>query len=247
MTTVAVLADPPRPGAVLPALVDDGPLDDEEAADLYTATLRDVCLAVESSGADLLVNYRVPADLSEDEDEAEAAVRTALDPALDTGSTRFEVQVGSSRSARVGNTVTHLLEEEGVRSVAALDPTAALVERRHVDSAAMKLRQSEVVLGPAPGGRAWYAAFTVPVDFTDVYDPPALATLTDRGRSEDNDVDFMQRLPVVETPADLAGTLVELRARKRAEKHVPAHTTARLEAFDLAVVPTDDGVDVTRS
>jgi len=172
MTTVAVLADPPAETDALAGVVEAGPLDAEAATRLYTATLRDACAAVERSGGDLLVNHR---PLDAPEEEAEEAVASAVAPALDDpDGARYEVQVGSTRSSRVGNTVTHLLEREAVRSAAVLDPAVALAERRHVDSAAMKLRGAEVVLGPTASGGVWYAGFTEPVDFTDALAAPSL-------------------------------------------------------------------------
>jgi hypothetical protein len=243
MTTVAVLADPPAESRALRSLVEAGLLDPAEATDLYTAGLRDACRTVERSGGDLLVNFRTH-DLG---DDAEAAVRDALAPALEAPEeARFEVQVGSSRSARVGNTVTHLLEREGVRSAAVLDPVATLVERRHVDSAAMKLRQSEVVLGPSAGGRVWYAAFAEPVDFTGAMAPPALPALADRGREADLDVDFTERLPRLDGPAELASAVAEVRARVAAEKLVPPYTAEAVAELGLDAAETDDSLAVVR-
>jgi glycosyltransferase A (GT-A) superfamily protein (DUF2064 family) len=231
MTTIAVLADPPRPGAVLPALA-GGPLDPEEAADLYEALLRDACLAIDGSGADLLVNYRAP----DDEERARDAVEDSLTPVMEApASVRYEVQVGSDRSARVGNTITHLLQDEGVQSAALLDPTAALVERRYLDSAAMKLRDADVVVGPAAGGRLWYAGFTEAIDFSDALAAPALGTLTKRARTGGASVDFLETRPLVATPADLASLLVTVRARERAEKPVPEHTSGVLATLDIGV------------
>lgn len=243
MTTVAVLADPPAETDALDGLVERGVLSAQEARRLYRATLRDACVAVETSGGDLLVNYR---SIGESEDAAEEAVRDALSPALaDPGGARFEVQVGSTRSARVGNTVTHLLEREDVRSAAVLDPTVALVERRHVDSAAMKLRGSEVVLGPTPGGAVWYAGFTEPVDFTDALAPPSLRTLTERATDEGIDVDFLESLPVVAGYDELASALVLAGSRDIAGVPVPEYTREALADVGLGVEQGEDGLVVT--
>jgi hypothetical protein len=240
MTTVAVLADPPDHDTVFPGPVANGVLSGDEAADLYAALLGDACRAVEASGGDLLVNYRSPDDVTDE--EARERVASAVTPALAApDAARYEVQVGSSRSARVGNTVTHLLEREGVRSAAVLDPRVALCERRHVDSAAMKLRQSEVVLGPAYGGRVWYAAFTEPVDFTDAFDGPPLGTLTRRGRAAEFDVDFVETLPLVESERDLASAVAQVRARVHAGKPVGPETADAVAALGL---DTDEAGDL---
>ncbi|ELZ24509.1 hypothetical protein C475_12245 [Halosimplex carlsbadense 2-9-1] len=251
MTTVALLVRPAEPGTVLEHLVDSGAVTAEEAADLYAAMARDVAVAVRASGADLLVNYRPvdaddPTEPAEDEASLEA-VRSLLAPALDDpDDPRYEVQVGSSLSARVGNTVTHLLDREGVQSAAVARPAAAMLQRRIVDSAAMKLRGSEVVLGPATDGRVSYAAFTEPVDFEDAFAQPAVETLTDRGRDAGLDVDFLEMLPVAETAGGFAALVSQIRARRRADLWVPSRTAAVVADLGLVASADDGGITVGR-
>lgn len=250
MTTVAVLTDPPREGLVLSELVETTPLSAGEAAELYTAMLRDVCRAVEASGGELLVNYRADEDLPEeyaDGQDSAAAVRAAVRPALDSpDDARFEVQVGSTFSARAGNTVTHLLEREGVATAAVVEPTTPFLSRGIIDGAAMKLRRSEVVLGPAGDGRVYYAGFGAPVDFTDAYGPPALKRLTERAVEADLSVDFLEMQPVVETASDLATALALLDARDRADVKGPPHTTEYLSEIGIRVGEGDDGPALVR-
>ena len=250
MTTVAVLADPPRPGLVHQRLVETTPLAAEEAADLYAAGLRDVCRAVATSGGELLVNYRADEDLPGDggEGDSEAELREALEPVseLDAGSVRFEVQVGETFAGRAGNTATHLLENEAVTSVAITDPSAVLLTRQRIDEAAMKLRRREVVLGPAPGGRVYYAGFREPVDFDGAYAPPALETLTRRGVDAGLDVDYVASGAVLETASDLADLLTLVGARRTAGRNLPVHTAEALASLDLRVEAEDDGLEVER-
>jgi glycosyltransferase A (GT-A) superfamily protein (DUF2064 family) len=248
VTTIAVLVDPPRPGLVFDRLAATSPLTDAECADLYAAATKDVCHAVAESGGDLLVNFRpdesLPEQFRDGDVDAEAELRELVDPV--TEDPRFEVQVGETFAGRVGNTATHLLETEGEDSVAAATPNAPLLTRRQVDEAAMKLRRSEVVLGPAPGGRVYYAAFREPVDFEDAYAPPTLGTLTDRALDAGYDADFLTRLPVIETGSDLADLLVTLRTRRKSGRTVPDHTADTLEGFGLVVEATDDGLTLAR-
>lgn len=248
MTTIAVLVDPPRPGLVFDRLAATSPLTDAECADLYVAATRDVCRAVAASGGDLLVNYRpdgsLPEQFRDAETDAEAELREVVDPV--TGDARFEVQVGETFAGRAGNTATHLLDAEGEDSVAVTTPNAPLLTRRQVDEAAMKLRRSEVVLGPAADGRVYYAAFREPVDFEDAYAPPALDTLTDRALDVGSDVDFLTRLPLLETGRDLADLLVTLRTREKSGRTVPKHTADALDGLGLVVASTEDGLAVTR-
>ena len=243
MTVVAVPADPPREGVVLPRLPDTSPLSAAEAADLYEAAFKDVVSAVAGSGADLLVNYRAEEDLPDwDGERPEAQLRAAVADALGSAEeARFEVQVGSSRAARVGNTVTHLLETESVQSAAVLSPAAPLVDRTKVDEAAMKLRRNEVVLGPGEAGRAYYAGFTAPVDFEGAYAPPVLESLTNRGADAGHDVAFLPMLPVIETGRDLATVVSTVRARTRAGSIIPEHTATVLADLGLRVGEGGDG------
>jgi glycosyltransferase A (GT-A) superfamily protein (DUF2064 family) len=238
MTVVCVLCDPPRPGLVLSDLVDGGPLTAEEAADLYAAMLKDTFTAVDRSGGDLLVNYR-PDDLlpptSRGEDvDAEAEVRAlAADALADLDDVRFEVQVGSSYAARAGNTVTHLLREEDADSVAVVRGTAPFLTRSTIDSAAMKLRSTPVVLGPAPEGRVFYAAFTEPIDFTDAFDAPEVTTLAARGDEAGLGVDFLPMQPALRTPDDLDTVLPLIAARRDAGRIVPKATAPLVAELGL--------------
>lgn len=245
MTTVAVLTDPPVAGAAATRLADGDRLTDAEAVDLYAAMLADVCAAVASSGAELLVNYRPAEQCPDAVDDPEAAVRSVVEDAVGANDdVRYEVQVGSSFDARVGNTITHLLEREGVKTAAVVTPHAALLGRKHVDSAAMKLRQSEVVLGPSAEGRCYYAGFADPVDFDGAFATPAVETLVDRAGAAGLDVDFLPMLPVLERPGDLATVVPQLRARRAAGRRVPERTAARLSDLGLSVVE-DDGGELT--
>jgi hypothetical protein len=245
MTTIAVLADPPREGLVATDLAATTPLSEAEAAEWYTAVLKDILVAIDRSGGDLLVNYR-PDDLLPDDHvtdtASEAAVRAVAASALDDlDDVRFEPQVGSTVAARAGNTVTHLLREEGVVSAAVVEPTNPFLTRTLIDNAAMKLRRSEVVLGASTRGRVYYAGFTEPIDFADAFADPALETLTARGRDAEFDVDFLPVQPVVETGADLLDALPLLNARVDAERPVPVHTAT--VAADLGLQVARDGAE----
>lgn len=246
MATVAVLADPPVEGVVLPEIVAETPLSAAEAARLYEAMVVDVCRAVEHGGGDLLVNYRVPGAAPDDLDP-EGLLRELLAEELRApGDARYEPQVGETYAGRAGNTVTHLLDREGEDTVAAVTPSAAFLRREQIGSAAMKLRSSAVVLGPAPGGRVYYAGFAEPVDFSDAFAPPAVGTLTDRARDADLAVDFLPMAPLVETAGDLATAIATLGARRRAGRIVPERTAATVEALGLSVADSD-GLAVTRA
>lgn len=247
MTTVAVLADPPVEGFVLPELADSTPLTDAEATRLYEAMLVDLCRGIQESAGDLLVNYRPGDQVPEDVDPA-ASLRTVLDDELpDPDEARYEVQVGETFAGRIGNTVTHLLAQEGEATVAVVKPTAPFLGRQQIGSAAMKIRSSDVVVGPAADGRIYYAGFGKPIDFENAYEPPAVETLTARARDADLEVDFLPMAPVVETGADLADAVAQIRARLRAGRNVPIETATVVDDLGLYVEEGDGGLTVART
>ncbi|QSG02655.1 hypothetical protein [Natranaeroarchaeum sulfidigenes] len=240
MTVVAVPATLPHPDLVVSDLPDTSPLSADESAELYAAMFKDVVRAADASGGELLVNYRAADDLPDRYDsDPEAELRALTAEAVnDIADVRFEVQVGSNRAARVGNTITHLLDEEGVRSAAVADPRAPLLGRSQIDSAAMKLRTNELVLGPAAGGRIYFAGCTEPIDFEDAYRPPALETFSVRGHDAGHDIEFVESLPVVEDGDDLLTLCSRIRSRVTAGRIVPQYTTELLD--DLGLFVTDE-------
>ena len=234
MTTVVVLADVPDEN-VLPAL-HPSPLSSSQAVSLYRAMLADVCEMVQHGEADLLVNYPSPERVAEDVDP-EAALRDVLEDELpESESVRYEVQVGETYAGRVGNTLTHLLDVEGERTVGIVDPATPLLGREHIGTVAMKLRASDVVLGPTTGGRLYFAGFCEPVDFDGAFSTPAVETMTARALEAGLSVDYLPPLPLVASPADLATVVTLVRARRAAGRIVPRRTAALLEEWELQVV-----------
>ena len=235
---VVVPVAPPREGLVLSSLVEQSPLSAAEAVSLYEVAVADVLWAVASSGGDLLVNYR-DADTLPDahaDGDPEAEVRAlVLDALGEDAEVRFERQVGSSRAARVGNTVTHLLEREGADSVGVLKPTAPLVARTEIDGAAMSLRRHDVVLGPAERGRTYFAGFAEPIDFTDAYATPELSTLAQQATDDSLGVGFAPMLPTVATPTGLQATIAGLEARQAADRPGAEATAALIDDLGIAV------------
>jgi hypothetical protein len=244
MPTVAVLAEPPEPGVVLPEIVETTPLSAADAADLYAAMLADVCEAVQEGAGDLLVNYR-PADQVDADVDPQAAIETVLDADVPRAEdVRYEVQVGETRASRAGNTATHLLESEGVDSVVLTDPSAAFLRREHLGTVTMKLRTREAVVGPTSGGRVYLAGFREPVEFSDIYAPPAVQTVTARASDADLDVGFAPMLPVVRTAEDLVSAVALVRARVRAGRNVPPRFAPFVAEYGLRAVSEDEDLQL---
>ncbi|ELZ10064.1 hypothetical protein [Natrialba aegyptia] len=246
---VVVPVDPPWPGLVLPSLVESTPLSESAAVTLYEAAVTDVVRAAEQSGGDVLLNYRdeetIP-DAAADAGtgDAETAVRelaaAALEP-TDAETVRFERQVGSTHAARIGNTVTHLLERDQADAVGVLEPTVPLVARTELDGAAMSLRRHDVVLGPSSNGRAYFAGFTEPIDFTDAYETPAVSTLAKRTAAAEADLKlgFAPMLPTIATESGLCATIATLEARQQAGRPGTDTMAAAVAELGLRVGPDE--------
>ena len=223
MTTIVVATD--APADALDGLCP--PLETDEAHALYEAMFVDACETVQHGEADLLVNHP---------DGTREHLQTLLNEELPRADeVRFEPQVGSSQAAVVGNALTHLLDREDERMVAAMEPTAPFLRREHIGTTAMKLRKSDVVLGPAPAGRLTFVGLTQSLDFTDIYESPALETATRRAVEAGHEVDFLPMTPRVDTERDLTTALSLLTARQMAGRLVPPRTTAVLTSLDLTV------------
>lgn len=254
MVTVHVLVvDPPRPGLALPGLTGEassgeGSLGTEAAATLAGAMIQDIAIAAASGGGDLLVNHPT-------EDQLDGSHRTGLEPAeelaalledtpiaLDT--VRFEPQVGSSFEARVGNTVMHLLQEEGEASVGVLDGQSPTLERTALDSAAMKLRRSEVVVAPAPDGGVAYLGLTDPLDFEGAWRPPAIRSIVDGAVEAGHAVDFLPMHPRADDSKGLATLITVIEARRTAGRRIPEYTASAIDTLGLRVVQRDGRLDI---
>ncbi|MFW6458714.1 MAG: hypothetical protein ACOCY6_04805 [Halodesulfurarchaeum sp.] len=228
MTTVVVLAADPREGGPLADLLEAG-LDPAHGARLYRALLGDIFGVLARSTVEILINYP-----SEESLEPLREIAAEAMPADRYEAVRFEPQVGSDRSAIAGNAITHLLREEGTQSAAVLDPRAPLLERSIVDEVALKVRRSDVVLGPSGSG-VFLAAFAEPIDFTDVFEGPALSAIAERAEEEGLTIDFARTRRIVDTPADLAVVAERIRSRLLAEKPVPHRFTRALAETPLEI------------
>ncbi|MFB6124358.1 MAG: DUF2064 domain-containing protein [Halanaeroarchaeum sp.] len=248
MTVAVALVDPPREGLTLPSLVERTALSPADAAALGEATLEDFFRTMAETNVDLLVNYPAAEDLPEGhrEGDPEAEIREVAAGVLDDEAlekVRFEVQVGSSRAARLGNAITHLLEEEGETSAGLIDHRVPLLERSVVDEAAIKLRRSQTVLGPGADGEVYFAGFRDPIDFTDVFAGSTIETMVERANDREHKVDFVRRREILTHPRDLRTVVSLLRARRAAGRRVPEHTMRVVDDLGLRVADGELLVD----
>ena len=240
MTTVVVVAEPPVEDCVpklLPPEVDAG-----TDSELYAAMLADVCTAIQHGEGDVLINYPTAEDRPVD--DPQELLADALAGAVPRPEdVRYEVQVGETDSGIAGNALSHLLETEEEPTVGVAAPTALFLRREHVGNVAMQLRSHEVVVGPAPNGRVYFAGFREAIDFEDAFAAPAVESVTERGREADRSVSFLPMTPVFEEPSDYETVGSLLRARMRAGRLVPEQTAALFEEWGRLDGQGGDGSD----
>lgn len=242
MTVAVALVDPPREGQVLQTVVEQTPLTQTDGVTLYEAMLADFFEVITETNADVLVNYPTADQFSATDVDPEREIRDVAARVLDEATlreVRFEVQVGSSPSAHIGNAITHLLRDEGESSALFVDHRVPLLDRSIVDQAAITLRRNDTVVGPATDGNVYLAGFTELVDFTDVLEEAPLETIVERSNDVGSPVDFVRRRDAV-TDARTLGTVVSLlRARRNAETRVPQHTMGAIDELGLRIEDGD--------
>ena len=241
MTVVVLMADAPVEGIACAELVEETPLTPADGLELYEAVLKDVYQTLAASSVDVLVNYPAQSDVSGGKESSlapETALRKLAGEAVEPdrlADFRFEVQVGSDFSAKAGNAITHLLEDEEVTSAAVLRPCVPRLVRSVVDEASIKLRRNEVVLGPAGEGDVFFAGFTAPIDFEGVFEDRSLEEVAARAGDEGLTVDFVRNREVLRTARDFRSVVTRLRAAVLAGKPVPGHTWSFIEEQGLRV------------
>lgn len=238
MTVAVALVDPPREGVACADIVEATAMSPADGVALYEAMLADFFTVTAEANVDLLVNYPTEDMLPEDGGNPEAEIREVAAQALDAEDLteiRYEVQVGSTPSARIGNAITHLLRDEDESSAVFIDHRAPFLDRSVVDQAAINLRRSQTVVGPAADGGIYLAGFKEPIDFTDIFEGVPIENVVSRSVDDDLAVDFVRRREVVATPRDLKTVVSLLRARQMADKRVSTYTSAAVDELGLRV------------
>jgi hypothetical protein len=114
-----------------------------------------------------------------------------------------------------------------------LDGRAPTFDRTDLDGAGMKLRRSEVVIGPAPHGRVAYVGFTEALDLDGLDWPFGLEPLVERATAEGLDIDILSLHPWVGDERDLETVSSHIAARRTATRRVPEHTAATIDELGL--------------
>lgn len=228
MTDVAIPAIPPGRRASV------APFERPDLEGLFRALTADAVAAAHESGGTPLI--AIPAD-----DEAARTYAGEINEhVLPDGEAAavFPVQdAGTGLSP--GVVLASVRERWEAASGAVLDPATPFVLRRHLDSAAMRLRRDDFTIGPTPGGGWYFLGTTLPGEEVPATVPTAVDELvraldTDGGRT----VGFLPFLPAIRSADDLRGAAAVLAGMRAADRPVAPFSTAWLERVDTATTDT---------
>ncbi len=222
MTDVVVPLVPPRLRAARSNIGHD-----DAIADLYHATTADAATAVDESGGQLVLAVGQDSDASAFASEFPATVFPDAD--IDELSLDEEGQSLADAAA-----LRAIRAHSDAATVGIIDPSVGLIRRRHLDTAAMRLRREDVVIGPTPEGGWYYVGTGLEAEeLPDMLDP-SLDRLMDE-LDEDLDIGFLPLLPVIRADHHLAGVGSLLEAMDRSGRRIAPYTRAWLESHGETV------------
>lgn len=190
--------------------------------DLAYALSADAAMAVHRSGGEL---YFAVGE-GDDRTTAEALRADALPSDAEVGVIE---EVDGQRE-----TLVALRDRSDAASVAILDPITPFIARRHLDSAAMRLRREDVTIGPTPTGGWYFLGTRLETDeLPDAIDGD-VAHVVDTSVDADRTVGYLPILPAVGGETDLEQVGALLAAMRRSGRAVGPYTTAWFERRDGA-------------
>lgn len=241
MTTVAVLVEDSSKRTLLSDLVERNVLSRGETGDLFEAMVRDVIGTVDRSGGEVVVAARTDdVDLggTDPHGETDESLRHRFGEAVE-GELEVEVSGESDRASWIEAVLRSLLDRPGVETAAVVPASVPMLERTHVDGAAMRLRRSSMVLGPDHRGGTFYVGTDGSAAFGGGLDPSVEVSLVREARRRGSEVDFLPVVPTVRGGRDLRWLVGHVEALRAAGRRVPARTAAWIDGVGATM--TDEG------
>lgn len=241
MTTVAVLVEASNKRTLLSDLVERNVITRGETSDLFEAMIRDVIGTVERSGGEVVVAARTDDEDLEGTDphvEIDESLRRRFGEAVE-GELDVEVSGESDRAVWIEAVLRSLLNRPGVETAAVVPASVPMLERTHVDGAAMRLRRASMVLGPDHRGGTYYLGVGDVAVLGAGLDPSVEVTLVRGARQQGSEVDFLPVVPTVTDGRDLTWLVGHVEALRTAGRRIPERTAAWIDGVGATV--TDEG------
>lgn len=202
----------------------------EAIVDLFHAACADAASAVEESGGELYLAITTQEPPTGQRD-ARAFADELADTVLDEDATILDVP-GEDGVPDTTQTLASVRADSDAASVAVLDPRVPLIGRQHLDTAAMRLRRNDVVIGPTPTGGCYFVGTSLAADaLPRVWDTDIDATT--RALAEtDNALGFIAILPRLAHADTISGITALVNAFNRSDQSVAPFTRACLDRYD---------------
>lgn len=219
MARVVVVVEPSDDHRIVSTVSRQYGVADQAALDVYRGVLMDLCRAAAGSNADLAV--AAPAG-----DVRAPDARALLQDAIGASADGAVLEYDPARGPRPDDVAA----EEG--AVTLLLPRSPLIRRTHLDSAAMRLRRHDTVIGPTARGGVCH--LSVSESATDQLGGRVddLEAVVDAAVADDASVDLLAPWPAMDSEEGLAGTLALLAAFQTIEREIAPYTRAALAGID---------------
>lgn len=192
--------------------------------DLFHALLADAIFAVDECGGGL---YLIVGGRDERAGTfVDELLNTVVEENVDPPVLRIETDGGFPS---VGPSLQAVRRHSSAASVGVLDPRTLLIQRRHLDTAAMRLRREDVVFGPSPSGGYYFIGSALEEDALSATLPNDIDTATAVAAEGDRTVGFLEMLPVVTSEEQLESATGLVAAMQTGSRTVAPFTSAYLD------------------
>lgn len=197
-----------------------------ELADLYHALCADAISAVDESGGELFLATGATDTAAQNfATDLQSAVLTDGDAAELLTVDRHEDQP-DFRSA-----LASVRNASPAASVGILNPCVTLLGRQQLDTAAMRLRRDDTVIGPTPAGGWYYLGTQLEIDAVPESLSDDLARIAKLFADDDWRLGFLPLLPVINAPTDIAHMRTLVVSMHRGNRPISPYTAAWLDQY----------------
>ena len=237
--TAIVVALPPRSIAkTTDTIVDETPLSREQTTAILDGVVQDGLRAAHESGGPLSIWIDESTRTVSEWNDPRGHARNLIEGALPSDAPMPEIDTESPTEYAA---IAAAIERTNEASGAVLIPGTPFVQRRHIDEAAMRLRQTDVVLGPATAGTWYLFGHREEVEFSYPEDSYLSSTIARQATASDYSMNLLRTLPGIWDGNSLADAVTTLTIADYADLSVGPFTRAWLEQHSIQTVNTAEG------
>lgn len=239
MTAIGILGLPPDSASIVSNLRDTTALEIEQIQSLVAGVTQDTARAAFESGGEPLVV--VPKDpgagiIPNGSPDVRTYLESILEPVVPENDSIQWYEHDAAPGRSLNTVLDGLAEVSNAASVAVIAPLTPFVQRRHVDTAAMRLRSADLVVGPATDGCGYFIGRHRDRAGADWSGTADLDGVVSAAQDTGEEVDWLPILPSIgqQSPMEPLRSILQLAAV--AEKPVAPATRSWLSAVDLSAL-----------